>query len=61
LLSTVDLLLNYSNRFYERQFITRKAVHNDLLVNTEQFLTDYFDKEDEYVATGVSSEFQLNC
>jgi hypothetical protein len=27
----IELLLNYANRFYKRQFITRKAVNNDLL------------------------------
>jgi len=43
ILSQLDLLLNYSNRFYERQFITRKAVNNDLLSKTEQVLMDYFD------------------
>lgn len=46
ILSQLDLLLNYSNRFYERQFITRKAVNNDLLIKTEQVLTAYFDKEE---------------
>ncbi len=60
ILSQLDLLLNYSNRFYERQFITRKAVNNDLLVKTEQFLTDYFDKE-ETLQKGVPTvEFLAN-
>ena len=31
ILSQIELLLNYSNRFYKRQFITRKAVGNELL------------------------------
>jgi AraC family transcriptional activator of pobA len=31
IISQIELLLNYSNRFYKRQFITRKAVNNDLL------------------------------
>lgn len=35
--------MNYCNRFYERQFITRKAVNNDLLSKTEKLLDDYFD------------------
>ncbi len=43
ILSQIDLLLNYCNRFYERQFITRKAVNNDLLSKMEQLLKDYFD------------------
>ena len=44
ILSQIDLLLNYSIRFYERQFITRKFVNNDLLIRMEQLLHRYFDK-----------------
>lgn len=43
ILAQVDLLLNYSNRFYERQFITRKAVNHNVLTKVEQLLTAYFD------------------
>ncbi|PNW27269.1 helix-turn-helix domain-containing protein [Formosa algae] len=43
ILSQIDLLLNYSNRFYERQFITRKAVNSDLLSKMEALLNDYFN------------------
>lgn len=43
ILSQIDLLLNYCNRFYERQFITRKAVNNDLLTKMENLLNDYFN------------------
>lgn len=42
ILSQIDLLLNYCNRFYERQFITRKAVNNDLLSKMEALLNIYF-------------------
>jgi AraC family transcriptional regulator, transcriptional activator of pobA len=45
ILSQIDLLLNYSNRFYERQFITRKAVNHDVLTRMEQLLNDYFDHD----------------
>jgi AraC family transcriptional regulator, transcriptional activator of pobA len=45
ILSQIDLILNYSNRFYERQFITRKAVNNDLLFQMEQLLNDYFEND----------------
>jgi len=45
ILSQIDLLLNYSNRFYERQFITRKAVNHDLLTDFEQLLNECFDKD----------------
>lgn len=42
ILSQIDLLLNYSNRFYERQFITRKAVNHDILTRVEMLLNEYF-------------------
>ena len=45
IVSQVELLLNYSNRFYKRQFITRKAVSNDLLAKSEELLADYFNNE----------------
>ncbi|MFP3595352.1 helix-turn-helix domain-containing protein [Chryseobacterium sp. SIMBA_029] len=45
ILSHIDLLLNYSNRFYERQFITRKNSNHQLLTKFERFLNDYFDSE----------------
>jgi len=43
--SHIDLLLNYCNRFYNRQFITRKKVSNDLLIKFERLLTQYFTDE----------------
>ncbi|WP_317126291.1 helix-turn-helix transcriptional regulator [Chryseobacterium sp. 3008163] len=45
IISYIEVLLNYSNRFYKRQFITRKAVNNDLLSKIEELLNVYFDKE----------------
>lgn len=45
MLSHIEVLLNYSNRFYKRQFITRKAVNHDLLTQLEQLLDHYFEKE----------------
>ena len=54
ILSQIDLLLNYSNRFYERQFITRKAVNHDLLTKMETFLNAYFEDE-ETLKNGLPS------
>ncbi len=45
MISQIELLLNYSNRFYKRQFITRKAVNNNLLQKLEEILGDYFNHE----------------
>ncbi len=43
IISQLELLLNYCNRFYKRQFITRKAVNNGLLEKLEVILDDYFN------------------
>ena len=45
IISQIELLLNYANRFYKRQFITRKAVNNDLLQKLEEILDEYFAGE----------------
>jgi AraC-like DNA-binding protein len=45
IIAQLELLLSYSNRFYKRQFITRKAVNNDLLSKMENLLDDYFNNE----------------
>ena len=42
IVSNLELLLNYCNRFYNRQFITRKMATNDLLTNFETNLENYF-------------------
>lgn len=42
MIAHLDVLLTYSNRFYKRQFITRKAVSNDLLIQMEERLEEYF-------------------
>lgn len=42
IVSYIELLLNYSVRFYNRQFITRKTVNEDILARFEQVLDEYF-------------------
>jgi AraC family transcriptional regulator, transcriptional activator of pobA len=42
-IAQIELLLAYANRFYKRQFVTRKAVNSTLLQKTESFLDDYFN------------------
>lgn len=51
ILSQIDLLLNYCNRFYQRQFITRKAVNHDVLTKMELLLHEYFN-DDKALKTG---------
>jgi len=45
IISQLELLFNYANRYYKRQFITRKAVSNDLLLRMEEILDSYFNNE----------------
>jgi len=45
IISQIELLLNYANRFYKRQFITRKAASSTLLQKLEETLDEYFNTE----------------
>ena len=45
IISQIELLLNYANRFYKRQFITRKSVNSTLLQKLEGILDEYFDEQ----------------
>jgi len=45
IISQIELLLNYSNRFYDRQFLTRKAVNNDILTNLEGLIDTYLSDQ----------------
>lgn len=45
IIAQIELLLSYANRFYKRQFITRKAVNNDILQKTEAILHAYFNDQ----------------
>ena len=52
IVSQIETLLNYSNRFYKRQFITRKSVNNTLLEKMEDVLNDYFS-DDKPLTRGI--------
>lgn len=52
IVSQIELLLNYSNRFYSRQFITRKAVNNEYLQKLEDVLREYC-AQDKAIKYGV--------
>jgi AraC-like DNA-binding protein len=43
IISQIELLLTYADRFYKRQFLTRKAVNNDLLQKMEEILDECFN------------------
>ncbi|WP_118976715.1 helix-turn-helix domain-containing protein [Taibaiella koreensis] len=42
IVSHIDLLLHYCNRYYNRQFLTRKAVHHDVFTRFEALLKACF-------------------
>lgn len=58
LISQIELLLNYSKRFYTRQFITRKTASNDLLIRFEVALSEYF-ADDKPSVIGLPTVAQL--
>jgi len=46
IIAQLELLLTYAQRFYERQFITRKITNNQILNRIEEILNNYFNNED---------------
>ncbi len=45
IISNIELLLNYCNRFYGRQFITRTNQNKDIIARFERFITGYFNSD----------------
>lgn len=46
IISQIETLLNYSQRFYQRQFITRKITNHQIIDRLESLLTKYFDSNE---------------
>ncbi|TDY11375.1 helix-turn-helix domain-containing protein [Meridianimaribacter flavus] len=44
IIAQIELLLNYAERFYERQFITRNITNHQVLSQLEKVLAEYFTK-----------------
>lgn len=59
IISQIELLLTYANRFYKRQFITRKTQTNDLLQKLEELLDDYFNN-DRSASLGIPTVHYLS-
>jgi len=45
IISQIEVILNYCERFYQRQFITRKKTNHQVLDTLETVLEDYFSGE----------------
>ena len=54
IVSNIELLLDYCERFYDRQFITREHVNKDILTRFENLLNNYYIS-DQAVLLGFPS------
>ena len=45
LVGYIELALNFCQRFYNRQFLTRKIDNSDILIRFDRLLRDYFDEK----------------
>lgn len=52
IISQIETLLNYSERFYQRQFITRKITNHQILDRLEKLLADFF-RGDDLISKGL--------
>ncbi|MBU2998118.1 helix-turn-helix transcriptional regulator [Cellulophaga baltica] len=59
--SQIDLLLNYANRFYKRQFLTRKEVNITMLQNVDEILEAYFNEQKPLEIGLPSVNYLANC
>ncbi|WP_317132458.1 helix-turn-helix domain-containing protein [Pseudobacter ginsenosidimutans] len=46
IIAQLELLFTYAQRFYERQFITRKVTNHQILSRLEMLLSEYFNSND---------------
>ncbi|MES2826755.1 MAG: helix-turn-helix transcriptional regulator [Bacteroidota bacterium] len=60
ILTQIESLLKYSNRFYERQFFTRKNNNSTLLIRFEQLIEDYYNSEVKGLLTVQHIAAQMN-
>ncbi|QXV64036.1 helix-turn-helix transcriptional regulator [Mucilaginibacter sp. 21P] len=44
MIAQIELLLQYSSRFYARQFITRKVANDEILIRLENLLDEHFSE-----------------
>lgn len=52
IVAQLEVLLNYSDRFFQRQFVTRKITNTQLLTKMEDYLTKFFNN-DELMSQGL--------
>lgn len=62
IVSQIDVLLNYTERFYTRQFRTRNSVESDILTRFRSVLHKHFEnnKESLITASDIASELAMS-
>lgn len=58
IIKNIELLLSYCDRFYDRQFLTRRQVNNDVVQRFEKLLRDYV-AQDSLVEAGQPEVKQI--
>lgn len=59
IIAQIELLLNYAERYYNRQFLTRKKSNHQILERLDNLLTEYF-REDNLTNRGLPT-FKSIC
>ncbi len=59
IVSQLDVLLNYAERFYTRQFRTRNSVEADILTRFQSILNKHFDSDKESIITAKDIATEL--
>lgn len=62
IVSQLDVLMNYSERFYTRQFRTRNSVESDILTRFQSVLQNHFEKNKGNLITAndIASELAMS-
>ncbi|GAA3522781.1 helix-turn-helix domain-containing protein [Aquimarina addita] len=65
IISHLETLLNYADRFYHRQFITREKQNHEILVRLEKLLSDHFKDPKESIngvitVTDISASLNIS-
>ncbi len=55
IISHLETLLNYADRFYHRQFLTREKQNHEILIRLEKILSDYFNNSSGLADNGIIS------
>jgi AraC-like DNA-binding protein len=66
IVSHIEALLNYADRFYHRQFITRERSNHQILQRVENLLSEYFNNDDLLIkglptVTYLANELNLSA